>query len=77
MRRNIINALCDQHIFLNSPTGTSLCLYDLAEELLDEIAGDFIDIILFETGTCCIIIQSDWNQNKIIVGIRMLYPNKN
>ena len=42
-----------------------------------DLFGDFIDIIISEIGTCCIIIQSDWNQNKIIVGIRMLYPNKN
>ena len=41
--------------------------------------GDFSNMIIFETGTCCILIQLDWNsinQNKTIVGIRMLYPNK-
>ena len=31
MRRNIIHALCDQHISLHTPTGTTLCLDDLAE----------------------------------------------
>ena len=47
---------------------------------IDLIYGDFSDMIIFETGTCCILIQLDWNsikQNKTIVGIRMLYPNKN
>jgi len=47
---------------------------------IDLIYGDFSDMIIFETGTCCILIQLDWNsinQNKTIVGIRMLYPNRN
>ena len=36
-------------------------------------------MIMFETDTCCILIQLDWdriNQNKTMVGIRMLYPTK-